>query len=277
MGKVVETVQTINSAVRTFIAVVILGGAGIGGYAFYSKYSERDRELRETSKALTSAKLELDSAKTELASKIEQVKNLEIDVAEKQERINRLETALHLLKVDQRLARLEVVRQEKNEESGHITTTVRFVELSPNGDAISEPREFQLHGDVVYVDNWIVKFDDKFIEEADLERGTSLCLFRRIFGENQSPIDGFSLDEVGMRPQAYARGSVMSDFEKEIWKDFWEFANDPRRAAEMGIRAANGEAVSVKVREGMKYSLELRTSGGMSISPIIDEAETPKQ
>ena len=67
----------------------------------------------------------------------------------------------------------------------------------------------------------------------------------------------------------------MSDFEKEIWKDFWEFANDPRRAAEMGIRAANGEAVSVKVREGMKYSLELRASGGMSISPIIDQAETP--
>ena len=269
MGKVVETVQTINSAVRTFIAVVILGGAGIGGYSFYSKYSERDRELRESNKALTSAKLELDSAKTELASKIQQVNDLEIDVAEKQERINRLETALQLLKVDQRLARLEIIRQDKNEETGEINTTVRFVELSPNGDTISDPREFKLHGDVIYVDNWIVKFDDKFIEEADLERGTSLCLFRRIFGENQSPIDGYSLDEVGMRPQAYARGGVMSDFEKEIWKDFWEFANDPRRAAEMGIRAANGEAVSVKVREGMKYSLELRASGGMSISPII--------
>ena len=277
MGKVVETVQTINSAVRTFIAVVILGGAGIGGYSFYSKYSERDRELRESNKALTSAKLELDSAKTELASKIQQVNDLEIDVAEKQERINRLETALQLLKVDQRLARLEIIRQDKNEETGEINTTVRFVELSPNGDTISDPREFKLHGDVIYVDNWIVKFDDKFIEEADLERGTSLCLFRRIFGENQSPIDGYSLDEVGMRPQAYARGGVMSDFEKEIWKDFWEFANDPRRAAEMGIRAANGEAVSVKVREGMKYSLELRASGGMSISPIIDQAETPNQ
>ncbi len=275
MGKVVETVQTINSAVRTFIAVVILGGAGIGGYSFYSKYSERDRELRETNKALTSAKLELDSAKTELASKIQQVNDLEIDVAEKQERINRLETALQLLKVDQRLARLEIIHQDKNEESGEITTTVRFVELSPNGDTISDQREFKLHGDVIYVDNWIVKFDDKFIEEADLERGTSLCLFRRIFGENQSPIDGYSLDEVGMRPQAYARGGVMSDFEKEIWKDFWEFANDPRRAAEMGIRAANGEAVSVKVREGMKYSLELRASGGMSISPIIEQSETP--
>ena len=275
MGKVVETVQTINSAVRTFIAVVILGGAGIGGYSFYSKYSERDRELRESNKALTSAKLELDSAKTELASKIQQVNDLEIDVAEKQERINRLETALQLLKVDQRLARLEIIRQDKNEETGEINTTVRFVELSPNGDTISDPREFKLHGDVIYVYNWIVKFDDTFIEEADLERGTSQCLFRRIFGENQSPIDGYSLDEVGMRPQAYARGGVMSDFEKEIWKDFWEFANDPRRAAEMGIRAANGEAVSVKVREGMKYSLELRASGGMSISPIIDQAETP--
>ena len=207
----------------------------------------------------------------DVGCQIQQVHDLEVDVAEKQTRINRLETSLQLLKVNQRLARLEVIRQTKDEASGAMKTTVRFVELSPNGDSISDPREFELHGDVIYVDNWIVKFDDKFIESADIERGTSLCLFRRIFGENQSPIDGFSLDEVGMRPQAYARGGGMSEFEKAIWKDFWEFANDPRRAADMGIRAANGEAVSVKVREGMKYSLELRSSGGMSISPIVEE------
>jgi hypothetical protein len=270
MGKVVETVQTINSAVRTFIAVVVLGGAGIGSYSFYSKYTERDRELQASNAALTSAKVELESAKNELIAQTKRVGELEIDVAAKKEQIARLETAMQLLKVDQRLAQLEVVRQTKNEETGDIVTVVRFVELSPNGDPISEAREFELRGEVIYVDNWIVKFDDKFIEAADLERGTSLCLFRRIFGENQTPIDGYSLDEVGMRPQAYARGGGMSEFEKEIWKDFWEFANDPRRATEMGIRAANGEAVSIKVREGMKYSLELRASGGLSISPITE-------
>jgi hypothetical protein len=132
---------------------------------------------------------------------------------------------------------------------------------------MSEPKQFELPGDVIYIDNWIVKFDDSYIEKGDIQRGTSLCLFRRIFSEEQTPNDGFPLDEVGMRPQAYSRGGAMTEFEKELWSDFWEFANNRSKAAEQGIRAANGEAVSIKVRENTSYSVSLRASGGLSISP----------
>lgn len=59
----------------------------------------------------------------------------------------------------------------------------------------------------------------------------------------------------------------MTEFERQLWSEFWEFANDPQRAAEMGIRAANGEAVSIQVREGKVYSISLRASGGLSIEP----------
>ena len=78
----------------------------------------------------------------------------------------------------------------------------------------------------------------------------------------------FSLDEIGMRPQAYSRGGELSEFEKEIWSKFWDFANDKNKAEEMGIRAANGEAVSIKIRPDMSYMLQLRASGGLSIEPV---------
>jgi hypothetical protein len=148
---------------------------------------------------------------------------------------------------------------------------LQFIELSPKGDPISPPKHFELPGDVIYIDNWVVKFDDEYVEHADIQRGTSLCLFRRIFSEDQKPTEGVSLDQVGMRPQAYGRGGQMSQFERDLWKDFWEFANDPAQAAKMGIRAANGEAVSIKVREGKSYAIELRASGGLSIRPMEED------
>ena len=113
----------------------------------------------------------------------------------------------------------------------------------------------------MYVDAWVVKFDDKYIEQAAIDRSTSLVLFRRIFGEQQQPAEGFVLDESGMRPTIYGRGGNLSELEKKIWGDFWNVANDEARQAELGIRAAHGEAPSLKVQKGKSYRLELRAEG----------------
>ena len=116
------------------------------------------------------------------------------------------------------------------------------------------------------------------MQDADLERGTSLVLFRRIFGEMQQPIDGFPLDEIGSAPRAYLRGGKMSDFEKKIWDDFWAIANDPARAERLGIRAAHGQAVSMKIQKGKSYRVQLRASDGLSIVPEeTPPASGPKQ
>ena len=116
--------------------------------------------------------------------------------------------------------------------------------------------------------NLRVTFDDKYVEQSDLDRATAICLFQRVFGEHQQAAEGFMLDEVGTRPTAYARGTPMSEFEKRIWDDFWTIANDPPRAAEMGIHAAHGSAVSMRVRPGKTYEVELRSTGDMTIRPI---------
>lgn len=259
MGSVMENVKTINSAVRTALLTGLVGIFGFGGYYGYSEYTKNERLLKEQAEKIRLAGEEVEKLNREVATKVAQ--------------IEKLETAMHLLKTDQRLAQLRVVNIDRDEKGKAIKSQLEFVELSPQGEPLSKPKQVELLGDLIYVDNWIIKFDDRYVEKGDIERGTSLCLFRRVFSEDTLPSEGITLDEVGMRPQAYSRGGAMSEFEKKLWGDFWEFANDPKKAAEMGIRAANGEAVSIKVREGKTYSISLRASGGLSIAPIEEGAQ----
>jgi hypothetical protein len=174
---------------------------------------------------------------------------------------------MRLLKVDHRLAQLTVLDQQRDPASDRVISRVRFVEVDDRGEPIDEAREFDVEGDVVYIDHWVVKFDDRYVEQADALRSASLVLFRRLFGEYQEPRDGFSLDRTGARPTAYAGGTAPTDFEEQIWDDFWMIANDPSRAASLGIRAAHGEAISMKVEPGREYRLMLRDSDGLSIVP----------
>ncbi len=268
MGSIVEGVKTVNSIVRTLLLATYAGIVGLALFWGYSEYTKRERILQDKEQQIEFAQQQLVSMQGELDSKQFEIGELNKNLEQQQLQIEKLQLSLHLLKTDQRLARLDVVSIERDEQGQALQSTLAFVELSATGDALSPPRRFELPGDIVYVDNWVVKFDDTYIEKGDIERGTSLCLFRRIFSEQQTPTQGISLDEVGMRPQAYARGGALSEFEKKLWAEFWEFANDPEKASQMGIRAANGEAVSIKVREGKSYNVSLRASGGLSIEPV---------
>jgi hypothetical protein len=181
--------------------------------------------------------------------------------------IDRLDTSIRYLKVDKRVADLVVLRQMQHPQTGLWLTEVAFQEVDADGTPIEEASRFTIEGDIVYVDYWVVKFVDQFVEQGDEDRGMSLCMFRRLFGEFQEPHDGFVLDTLGQRPLAYGQGQ-MSPFEESIWNDFWNLANDPSRAQEMGIRAMHGEAVSMQVREGAVYRVQLRASDGLSITPV---------
>jgi hypothetical protein len=88
----------------------------------------------------------------------------------------------------------------------------------------------------------VIKFDDHFIEQSDPLKGQALMLFRRIFSSTQRPEDGFVIDMDGQAPEIYAESQAPSGFEKEIWRRFWELANDEKVAKEHGVRAIHGDA-----------------------------------
>ena len=254
MGSVNETMRTVNTTLRTLVMTALVGGAGYGGYVAYDMYNEPQKQLADK-------QAELEKALADLGTKEKQL-------TETTAQLERTKVAMQLLKVRRRIARLKCLEQKPNPETGKVESKIEFVEVNTEGQPIGTPRQFTIAGDLVYVDSLTVTFDDKYVEQSDLDRSTAIVLFQRIFGEHEEPVNGQRLDEVRTRPTAYARGTPMSDFEKKIWDDFWQIANDPTRSGELGIFAAHGKAPSMRVQPGKTYELELRSTGDMTFRPL---------
>jgi multidrug efflux pump subunit AcrA (membrane-fusion protein) len=274
MPGIMEGVSTINSFLRTLLAIVVVGGAGTAGWYGYTTYNAREIEAQKKAEALAAAEKSLADVQQRLAQtqadvarQAEELRAKDVEIDQLNASIKRLELALRYLKIDHRVARFTAVDQTKDEATGEVSSLIDFVELNDEGQPIDSIKQFRIHGDTVYIDGWVVKFEDKYVEQADLERGTSLLLFKRIFGSGQKPDEGLPLDEVGSAPHAYARGGKMSEFEKKIWDDFWNIANDAEKAKQLGIRAAHGGAPFMKVEKGKSYKILLRASGDPTIVP----------
>jgi hypothetical protein len=283
MGRVNDTISNVNSAMRNLLLLVLIGGAGYGGYKAYDLYNEPQKQLKEQQAALDDLQSKFKQANDDLAARQKEIENLSVQLKEKIAEVDRLQLARKLASVQHRLARLTVLEQrevpslipaapaigtEATASRPDVITKIQFVDINEQGQPIGEPKTFDIKGDMIYVDYLTVNFEDKYIEKSDLERSTSIALFQRIFGEHQEPAKGFQLDTVGTRPTAYARGTKMSDFEKKIWDDFWLIANDNKRAKELGIDAIQGKAVAIRAQPGKSYEIKLRSTGDITIRPI---------
>jgi hypothetical protein len=271
MIRIIETVRTFNSLVRTLLFGILVAGAGFVGWQGYTLYYEPRQRLAEQQFELAMMRQQLKQADASVSALNEQVDSLTTNLAETTERLERTETALRLLKLRHRIARLRVLDQGIGPSPDGQVSTIEFYEVGDDGAPLTEDRKvFEIAGDRVYVECLVAKFEDKYIEQADLDRSTAICLFQRIFGEYQQPQEGYTIDNVGASLASYAKGKPMSDFERRIWRDFWTLANDREKAAEMGIRAAHADAPSIRVQKGATYELELRSTGEFTLRRIED-------
>lgn len=276
-----ESVKTVNSFLRTIVAMAAVGLVSLLSWLGYQNLNKDEIALKKKEAALTEVQQALDEQRTlteqanrQLRAQAEEITTLNADVAAKAEEIaqqlveiERLDTALNLLKVDHRLAEVTVLEQGTDEATDRPYSVIEFVEVNDEGAPIEKPKQFRIIGKEIFIYGWVVKFEDKYVENSDLDRSTSIFLFRSIFGELPQESEGFPLDKSGARPTAYVRGQE-SEFEKNIWDDFWSISNNPAKAKELGIRAAHGNAVSFEPVKGKKYKVELRASDGVTIKPV---------
>ena len=193
---------------------------------------------------------------------------------EQQRLITNLKTIVAELTKDIRVAEVFVTDQGGDP----LQTTFRFVEVDENGDMLGMPKDIIITGDIAYFDTLVIKFEDTFTPEKELPLSTevlrsylsqkAIIFFRRIFSEKQKPEDGFVLDSQANPPWAYRTGPSISPFEQKLWSEFWEIANNPRLAADRGVRAAHGQAVYTKLQLGKHYILEQRLMGDLTIRPL---------
>ncbi|MBR0237442.1 MAG: hypothetical protein IJQ39_05085 [Thermoguttaceae bacterium] len=177
----------------------------------------------------------------------------------------KLETANLLLKRTRRLAVISDIVKTKPEGSDVVKTSFSFTEIDMADNPLGEKRMFTIDGEKLYIDAYIIKFEDDYIEQGDPLKGTALCMFDKLFSEKIKPEDGFRIDPVGETPKPYKLDSPdSSEFEKELWGNFWKLAQDPKYAQKMGVRAAHGTAPSMLLQEGLTYKLEMRNTGELT-------------
>jgi cell division protein FtsB len=277
---VFKFLEAMNRLLGTLLTLVILTLLGVGGwFGFRAYYAERGA-LQEARANLADRDAKIDQLNKQVQQRTAEIAALNRDLQAKQKEIDRLGAVVKLLKLSRRIAQLTVLGQDRSEDGKGLFTRLSFVEVSEEGKPIDKPRVFLIKGDVVYIDAWVVKFDLDYLEKGDPLRSTSICLFRSIFGQYQAPAEGFALDQVGSQPAAYRTGGKPSEFEQHIWSRFWDYANNPSLAKQAGIRAAHGEAPSIKLLPGKRYRIVLQAAGGLTIDPPENvpagEAQAPK-
>jgi hypothetical protein len=246
-----DNIKTINSVIRTLLLLVFVGAFGLIGWAGYQRFVKPSFETERIRKEMVALQVKFDKQGKELV---------------------KTQTALKLVKIDHRKATIEVVEKGIDESTGIPWYDVEFTEMTPEGVPLSQPRKFRMKGTMMYVDSWVIKFEDKYVEQADELRGGSLCVFKGLWGDKDDLDSRHTLDDVESDINtAYGALNARTELEKRIWDDFWKIANEPELQQDLGIRANHGQINYLQVEPGMIYEINLRASDGMTIKVARDK------
>jgi len=184
------------------------------------------------------------------------------------EQKKQLETYIARLVSSRRVADVLVVDQEKKGPEV-LYTDLLFIERDRDDKTLS-PRLFRIAGDSAHIDYRVIKFDPQYVGKGDQLRGHALLMFHRLFGEHQKPAEAYRLDTPGEAPQQYRADPDAAEarrFERELWKHFWELAEDPESAAKQNVLVAQGQSVWGPFRPDYVYTIELSATGDVNRFP----------
>jgi hypothetical protein len=181
-----------------------------------------------------------------------------------QQRNQQLQQIRQRLETDRRVARILVTDQKT--VGDQMKTTLLFQENAPDGTALAA-KQFTINGNEAHFDAQVIKFKDQYIEAGDPFRGRSILLFVRVYGADQAPDAGFPIDQPGSIPDFY-RGleAPVSNFQQDLWNNFWKLYNDRDARDARGIRGMNGEGLYGQFNPGHVYTITLRSDGDGTIN-----------
>lgn len=177
------------------------------------------------------------------------------------------------LGASRRVAQVDVLAQ-RTDPAGLTHTALRWQQILAGG-ALGVPEPVEVTGTQVYFESYVIKFDHEKVGTGDPDRGASLCLFRRAFGDRQTPETGAPLER--NTPPAVATSSTEAAQQAKLWARFFDLVDDPRVAAEYGVRVAQIEAPAVPMRPGEIWELSLDAAGGLNLRKIGYRPTTPEQ
>jgi hypothetical protein len=189
----------------------------------------------------------------------------ERELAAAQERNRELQSFVERLSDERRVANV-IVTDRTTDSAGVVHTTLLFVEYARDGREMP-PKRFTVRGNQAHVDALVIKFDREFVQQGDPLRGHSIALFHRLFGDHQTPAEGFPIDPPGQVPDLYkGDDSRVSGFEQELWTNFWRLTTDEAYRRQAGVRVAVAQSVWGPFEEDRLYTITLEAAGGLNIT-----------
>lgn len=173
------------------------------------------------------------------------------------------------LSASRRVAQADIVEQVPDAQ-GRTVSAILWHEVEPDG-TIGVPQSIEVVGDLVYFEAAVIKFEHQHVGEGDAQRGASLAVFRRIFGEHQPAASAPELNRsLTARLQS---ADVANEFDARLWSLFWEMMEDPALAEQYGVRVAQCEAPAVRVKAGQVWEVTLDAAGGLNLRLIRQRLE----
>lgn len=175
-----------------------------------------------------------------------------------------LRQVIERLSADSRVAEVLVTKSEYDEQSKRIKTTIKFLEYDASGQPL-EPKYFSFLGNVIQFQALVIRFNDKLVETGDRLRGKSAYLFLKVFVLDGEKTQSFDITENYEIPAGYKIRHTESEFEKDIWVRFWDYALKPEMRENTGIKNAQIEAPGSMFLPGTIYTIRIEHDGGLRI------------
>jgi hypothetical protein len=185
-----------------------------------------------------------------------------------------LRTRIARLTEEARCARVLVESQSTN-AAGQVTTVLLWAETDAAGKLLpgAALRRFTVQGADVHFDTRQIIFSAEDVAGGDPLRGRTLTLFTRVWGEQQTPESGPSLEIDAEKPVPVRWSSgnaTLQDAELRMWRRFQSYCTDKAAADADGVRTAQGTAVHKPLLAGREYRLSVTAPGQLLLDGPFD-------
>jgi hypothetical protein len=179
-----------------------------------------------------------------------------------------LKTAITNLSQEEQIGYAKVLSQETRD--GQLFTKILFVEADPEDFTKHILRkEYEIQGDVIHFDTLIVTFGSELVMDG---KERAMYLWRRIYGEKQTPEQGFPIETEGKPSPRYTQLCEKLSIEdgQLFWDEIWQLSNNPKRLEKLGIKAAYGNAIYRQLKPGLIYIFKVSSTGSLYPEIIPD-------
>jgi hypothetical protein len=180
--------------------------------------------------------------------------------------IRTLKEIIKRLNADSRIAEVLVTSVDADAISGRNRTTIKFLEYDAKGNPLP-PKYFKFYGNIIQFQSMVIRFDDRYVQSGHSLKGKSAYVFMKAFCLDGKNTESFDINNINEVPTGYEVKGENRNFQKVLWRRFWQYALDPGKADRIGIKNAQIEAPGTKFLPGILYTIKIEHDGGMRIDP----------